>query len=310
MNNFGLNDDLRYYEIELDSLDALNSAGPNSASTDWPLFYLGGKENLRDIAAIKIIEAQIPFSWYVFNSGNNTFLLTETGGSATVTLPIGNYTAAQLATLMGTALTAASPGSYTYTVVFNGPTQTFSFYNNAVSTSPFSFTFGLPTNSGNVNPRLYIGFPGGVTSSQSFVMTGTPAGNLLVSPNASLVTGPNYVYVNSAKIGQLTNIYLPKGAFNLGGGNSGPQMAKIPVNVLPGGVTFWQDPDPQKWFDVENLQQLDQIDFFLTLGNTTTQVPLQLNGLSFSLKLGVLLNKQNHNDVTGLHGRVVKRMRP
>ena len=29
---------------------------------------------------------------------------------------------------------------------------------------------------------------------------------------------------------------------------------------------------------------LNQIDFYLTLGNTTTQIPLQLNGLSFSLK--------------------------
>jgi len=63
MNNFGLNDDLRYYEIELDSLDALNSAGFGAATTDWPLFYLGGRDPLRNIAALKIIECQIPFSW-------------------------------------------------------------------------------------------------------------------------------------------------------------------------------------------------------------------------------------------------------
>ena len=142
------------------------------------------------------------------------------------------------------------------------------------------------------------------------MISGPNTGNLLIAPNAALVTGPNYLYVNSSKLGQLCNLYLPKGAFNLGGGNTGPQMAKIPVNVLPGGVIYWQDPDPQKWFDVENLQQLDQIDFYLTLGNTTTQIPLQLNGLSFSLKLGVLLNKRDHEDVQGLPTRVVKRMRP
>jgi len=236
-------------------------------------------------------------------------LLTETGGSATVTLPIGNYNQAQLIPLMAAALSAASPGAYTYSVTYDTPTQKFTFYNNATITHPYSFTFGLPTNSGNVNPRLYIGFPGGTTSAASFLASGTNKGNVLMAPNVASVTGPNYIYVNSSKIGQLTNIYLPTGAFNLGGGNSGPQMAKIPVNVLPGGVIYWQDPDAQKWFDLENLQQFDQIDFFLTLGNTTTQAPLQLNGLSFSLKLGVLLNKQNHTDTQGLPSRIMQRIR-
>lgn len=309
MNNFGLNDDLRYYEIELDSLDALNTAGNGSATTDWPLFYLGGKEPLRNVAAIKILEVQIPFSWYVFNSGNNTFLLTEIGGTATVTLPIGNFTSSQLTTLLAAALTSVSPGGFNYTVTYDSTTQKFTFFNNASSTSIFGFTFGLPTNSGNVNPRLYIGFPGGITTTLNFLSSGTNKGNYMVAPNAALVTGPNYLYINSNRVGQLTNLYLPKGAFNLGGGNSGPQMAKIPIPVLPGGVIYWQDPDPQKWFDLENLQQMDQIDFYLTLGNTTTQTPLQLNGLSFSLKLAVLLNKQNHNDVQGLPARVVKRIR-
>ena len=99
----------------------------------------------------------------------------------------------------------------------------------------------------------------------------------------------------------------------LNGGYAGPQMAKIPVNVGSGSVIFWQDPDPQKWFDVENLPILNQLDFYLTLGNTTTQIPLQLNGLSFSLKLGVLQNQFVHNDLGGglqHQERVVKRMRP
>ena len=70
--------------------------------------------------------------------------------------------------------------------------------------------------------------------------------------------------------------------------------------------------DPQKWFDVENLPTLQQIDFYLTLGNTTTQTPLQLNGLGFSIKLGVLTNNENHNSLGGGYtsGRVFKKVRP
>ena len=313
-NNYGLNDSLKYYEYQFDSLDATTSNASGVAKTDWPLFLLGGKQPLTNIAAFKILEVQIPFSWYVFNrentlpNANNTqWTLIETGGSSSGVplyplIQIGNYSGGDaLATALMAALNGVSSG---YLVTFDSQLQRFVFVCNKAGVTSFSFTFGAPTNSGNNNPRLYIGFPGGTTTS---------IGNLIVSPNVVLISGPNYIYVNSAAIGQLTNLYLPQGAENLGGGNSGPQMAKIPVNVSSGNVIFWQDPDPQKWFDVENLPLLNQIDFYLTLGNTTTQIPLKLNGLSFSLKLGVLQNQFTHNDLGGgmaHQDRVVKRMRP
>lgn len=316
-NNYGLNDSLKYYEYQLDSLDATSSNTEGVAKTDWPLFLLGGKQPLTNIAAFKIIEVQIPFSWYVFNdqntkvnTNNTQWTLVETGGSNDgqslyPQLAIGNYAGGSA---LATALTAALNGvSANYAVQFDTQTQKLRFYCTKPFVSAFSFTFGAPTNSGNFNPRLFMGFPGGTT-------TAVFAGGLFMeSPNVVLISGPNYIYVNSTAIGQLTNLYLPQGAFNLGGGNSGPQMAKIPVNVSSGNVIFWQDPDPQKWFDVENLPLLNQIDFYLTLGNTTTQTPLKLNGLSFSLKLGVLQNQFSHNDLgSGMahQDRVVKRMSP
>jgi hypothetical protein len=301
-NNFGLNDSLKYYEFEIDSLDNSGCLKAGESATDWPVFLLGGKTVLSNIAAVKIIEAQIPFSWYVFNSGNNSFYLYEEGDYVTfavVTLPIGNFTTAQMVTNLKTALDAATMNALTYTVTYDATTLKFTFVNTGAS--PFAFSFGAADNSGNINPRLYIGFPGGFT--YSTVQT-------MVAPNAALVSGPNYVYVNSQKIGQLCNMYLPQGATNLGGGNSGPQMAKIPVNVQSGGIIYWQEPDPQKWFDFENLTQLDRLDFYLTLGNTTTQNPLRLNGLGFSLKLGVLVNMMDHSSLSGGNiDRVVKRIK-
>ncbi len=66
-------------------------------------------------------------------------------------------------------------------------------------------------------------------------------------------------------------------------------MAKIPVNVQPNGIIYWTDPCPDSWFDMENLFNLASIDFYLTLGNNANVV--KLNGLSFSLKLGIRLNE-------------------
>lgn len=313
-NNFGLNDSLKYYEFQLDSLDATSSNSVGAASTDWPLFLLGGKAPLSNIAAFKIIEAQIPFTYYVFNDVNTDnsstnlarWTLTETGAGAGgpyyPKIAIGNYSGGDaLATALTTALNNVSIG---YIVSYSSRTQKLTFFTTKSNVTGFSFTFGTPTNSGNKNPRLYIGFPGGVTSS---------TGTTLISPNVILLSGANYVYVNSNSLGNLTNMYLPQGAANLGGGNSGPQMAKIPINCNSGEVSYWQDPDPQKWFDVENLNVLNQVDFYLTLGNTTGETPLKLNGISFSLKLAILVNTFSHNDLGGglaHQERVIKRVRP
>ena len=109
------------------------------------------------------------------------------------------------------------------------------------------------------------------------------------------------------------DVYLPTGAFNLGGGKTGPQIAKIPVNTNPDGIIFWKDPDPQKWFKFRQLQSLSNFDFYLSLGNTTSQLPLQLNGLGFSLKLGVLKEVLTNSDravSTAQNSRVTSREGP
>jgi len=324
-DNFGLNDSYQYFEFELDSLDATSSFQQGVASTDWPFFEVAAKGPLEDVAAIKILEVQIPVSWYVFNTANNTFLLQEQGHSAvTVTLPIGNYSASQLAPIMASALTSVSPSSFTYTVAYNSITQKYTFYNNNISASaPFTFTFGagygipgVQPNSGNKNPRLYIGFPPGSTVSQTYSSSspgGGFVGDALLSPNAQLTSGPNYVYLNSAKLGSDVDVFLPRGAFNLGGGAAGPQITKIPVTENSNGVIYWSDPDPQKWFKYDQLQSINAMDFYLTLGNTTTQVPLQLNGLSFSLKLGILRRMKtvvDHGYGKAINGRVYQREGP
>lgn len=310
----GLSESTEYFELQFDSLDTRVSASGLNASTDWPRFYLG--RPLSNIAGLKIIEAQIPFSYYIFNTQNNTFLLNVAGvaTNAVVTIPVGNYTSSTmlvaLKTALDNAMLAQTPGtSLRWTVNIIPATQKFTMMlNTNLVSAATSFTFGTADDLGNFNPRLYLGFPAGVTS--AIFQSGV--GMIIEAPNANLITGPNYVYINSIKLGALCNLYLPAGAGNLSGGNSGPQLAKVPINVQPGGIVYWCDPTPEYFFDVENLGSITDADFYLTLGNTSNEVPLKLNGLSFSLKLAVLINKtvSNYTINNGDSAKIYRKLIP
>lgn len=312
-DNYGLNDNYEYKEFSLDSLDADGSFIASAASTDWPRYSVAANGPLENVVAIKVLEAEISFSWDVFNSVNNSFTITESvGGTSTVTIPVGNYTATAIATALTTAFVTAGTTA-TYTVTFSSLRNRLVFTSSTNDAFYFSFGAGynipgVQPNSGNKNPRLFIGFPPGDTSST--VVGGV---QVITSPNALLLSGPNYLYLNSQKLGSDMNLYLPTGAFNLGGGKSGPQVAKIPVNCNANNLITWKDPDPQKWFKFRQTQSITNMDFYLTLGNTTSQVPLQLNGLGFSLKLGILKELLTHSDKvlpTAQNGRITNREGP
>ena len=295
--NYGLNDHLIYYEIFLDSYDCIAAADSSYLKTDWPMFQL--TTPIPNLAAIKILEVQIPFSFYIFNSSNNTFLLTDTYvTNAVVTIPVGNYNSTTLAAQLAASLMSASP-AVTYTVTFSGSssqpnTGKFTISNNTGSTSVFSLIFGTTGDLGLTNPRLFLGFPAGTTTS------GT--NQVLNAPYAANIAGPNYLYLNSRTFGTTISTVLPGGAVSLGAGSIGPQIAKIPINVQPGGVIYWMDVDPQKWFSLENLPLLTQFDMYITIGNNATPTVTSLNGLNFSVKMGLLRNKMQIDQLQGQGG--------
>lgn len=310
MGDFGgLSDTYKYYEFELDALDWSSAFAAEYAPTDWPLFTIGGKRPLQNIAAIKLLEIQIPFSFYIYNQDNNTFVFEEAApfnGPVTVTIPEGNYNVSEMETVLAAAINAVRLSALVYTVTADTNTQKLVIKNNSGGVSlPFTMTFGSSTDTGNSNPRLYLGFTRGATTSIHDV----GVTDYIIAPNAYSITGPNYVYVNSDKLGNLCNLFLPRGAFNLGYGNAGPQLAKIPLTVQPGGVVFWSDPDPGKWFDLESLPSLTDVDFYLTMGNTSNK--LRMNGQNFSIKLGILENElsSQQSSLGSAASRVTKRIR-
>lgn len=282
--SYGVNDSLIYYEYEFDSFDATNSYDSKYLSTDWPVFKM--QRPLVDIAGLKILECQIPFSFYTITNDNHSFQLNDTAGVHTVLIPIGNYTSSTLSTTLQTALSNAS-GSFTWTVSYDTTTGKFKITSTS---SSFSLTFGTIPDFGLTNPRIILGFNAGLNQAVS----GSPT--TLISPNFAQVTGPNYLYVCSRALGTLVQLYLPESA-ELSQGGLGPEMAKIPITTNPGGVIFWSDPDPTKYFDTQSLMTIQQMDLYCVLGNDV-QNPIKFNGLGFSVKFGILVNASGRTDQT------------
>jgi hypothetical protein len=303
MDAYAISEDYDYFEVSLDSEDFSDTNTGGFTPQNWPLFEIGGARTLVNVVAMKIISAEIPFSYYVVNSSNNTFVLTEdvTGVAPDIVITPGNYTSSQMITEIDAKLSAASV-SETYTTTYSSSTNKFTITMTTVANATFTLTFGVAGGTTNTDLHWFLGFTSGVNSS---------AGLVLVSPNTINLSGPNYLYVNSQKWGQLTNNLLPQGAENLGGGNRGPQIAKVPINVGPNEVIFYDDPAPQYWFNVGFIDALQKIDFYLTLGNFKDVI--DLNGLSFCLKFGVLKKKASVDTTSqgGVqNGRAIKRTRP
>lgn len=78
---------------------------------------------------VALLDASIPKSYYLVQSGRNTFTLTETAGSATVTITPGNYSRKEFRTVLESKLTAASTGlsGWTYTVTIPSAPDTGKF---------------------------------------------------------------------------------------------------------------------------------------------------------------------------------------
>lgn len=258
-------------EIYLDSRDSVTTQPPFS-NTDWPTFRFVSP--VQNIAKMKILEAEIPFSYYVVNNDSNRVTLTEASGTRTGILLNGNYTATTLASSLAITLTGASLGlgNRTYTVTYSEQTGRFTID----SSGSFTITIESPL------LQTITGLPSVISS----------AGNRIVAPSVALVTGPNYVYVNSDTLGPSFETFLPSTALEFPV-SKGPQLARIPITENPGGVTYYQDPVPEKWFDVDNLLQLQQFDLYVTLGNSSQKV--RFNGQHFSIKLGIMVRSQVHS---------------
>jgi len=286
-----LNGNYEYNEFEIDSFDATQAYNSTYTSLNWPRIYFG--KPLENVVAVKVLQVTVPFKYYVVNSLNNTFTFNAT----TVTLTPGSYTASELASEITTRVAAVLAST---TCTYSSTTMKFTI-SNSVPTA-FTMTFGTAPNNGTTNARIIMGYDAGTTASSA----------TQVAPNIAQWNGPPYLYLNSTTLGSMINLFLNgDGIVNAAGtGADGPQICMIPVNTTRDNTITYNDPDPQKWFYIGSQNFNAGLDFYLTMGVGNQQVPLDLNGGRFCVKLGILQSKPQGNDnmvSTRHNNRVISR---
>lgn len=269
-----------YVEVSLDSADATTSgnsvfenAGDNFdpvlSSFSWPVFSLTSKKWV--VAGLKVLSAEIPYQYNNINNGNNTFVYIDSGTRYDLRIPEGQYTSGNaVATALETTIQMIRPG---FSVSYSSTNQKFTF------TPPGAFVWGLEFTSRS-SAYTVLGF---------LVGSFTNTGGSITSPRYSEWYGPKYLYVNSRTIGPLVNFVIADDSRSGGLGN---QIAKIPVRVdLVSSVGFieYNDSNPDNFFDFFANNQFDSLDLYLTSGPDEGQIPLDLRGHSWSIKLGLLI---------------------
>lgn len=307
-----------YIEFDLDSAVSTLSAFTAYSSLDTPTFSMG--RNIQNVVGFKIIESNIPSSYFVINDEkqgnglpNNYINFLDLSGeifTGPIVIPVKNYTgpelASTIATLMNASFGAGLFGPLTTTCTYepNGSKFTIAIHSQdpTISVVNLEMLFAsndLPTILGfstpdKLGPQSYT-----VSSNQDWVF---------VSSSTALVTGPNYFQINSLKLANVLNNYTPEGPLGTIG-QTDPTICQVPIYMAYGGLNQWQSTQPDT-FDTQNLFQLETFDLYLTLG--TSKIPLKLNGLSWQCKVRVFIETNTVGQSLAGNveqGRVVKRIR-
>lgn len=218
----------------------------------------------QDFDRVTLMQANIPISYYVIQTGFNIITLIENSSQTTITFQVGNYNANSFATILTSLLNIASPHGLTYTVSLpNTFTQ--------VSTGKFTYT---------VNSSSYttqFSFPVGSSINQQFgfnpgsTQTFTPGSgtSTLVSTNVVNFVPENTVFIHSNLVQDeytdvLQEIYSS--------------------NSVPFQNLVFLNPDPLGYSKRLSSSRVQSVSFSLT---DEFNNPLFLNGLDVVLTIMV-----------------------
>lgn len=225
---------------------------------------------------VKLMKANIPYTWNNITVANNSFILKEFPGPTTfnVTIPDGHYNGTELATAIQTALNT-SGAAYTYTVSFSTTTLHFTIS----ATGNFSLDF-----TGSNSIATQMGFPVGYISPVGATTDSTIVAQLV----------PDYeIFICSDLVEGCDNGIVrftpdpPATSAALGG-----ILAVIPLSACFGAVIGFQDccdgpffPISQSYYGkVRSIDDnaLKSMNFFLQF---PSGIPVNLNGAHWSAQL-------------------------
>lgn len=202
----------------------------------------------------KVSKISIPFSYYTINSTNNHLYIQEDLADEIIEIPVGNYSISTIAGVLQTALNNSTLNN-TYTVSY--------------STTTYKLTI---TADGNfVVDNVYS------TCQRWIGLTETSSsGNSFTFQNALDLSGCESILLVSNDLRTPNSTYIGNESMNV--------ISKIPVNVSPGEILYYEDTRDYAFFNCR--QDLNEVSFELFNGDTLER--LDLNGEAFSLHLDIL----------------------
>lgn len=226
-------------------------------------------KNSKNYWMCRIASVQIPYSFKIVNSTNNTLNISTTRGTtntATLTIPSGNYTITSLLDTLKVLLLAHFQTTYSYlptfSFVYNPNTQfaTLAMTGDATPTT-VSFTF----------LNNFIGGMMGFTTNQTIgfapALTATSTQSVLVNPVSYLCVRSDTLIQNQA----YESIVEQDVQSDI--------LCKVPIVDLP---RSWIQYEPPIALQITN-KIIDNIQVYLT--NNLTYDLIDLNGLEWSFTI-------------------------
>lgn len=209
-------------------------------------------KNSPRIEYFKVLEVQIPNSFYACGTNNNRVAVTEGATTKIATLPLGSYNISSFPIALAAALNSVSSG---YAVQYN-----VNLRNLTIS---------------NATAFSVQGLDGGTTA---YKMIG--ANKHIASPAATSFTG-NYIDLTGC-----TSVLLVSGALQsrdmcYANYEYISALAMIPLNAPNGAMSYWKNNGSYLYMG----STLSRCDF--TLLDSASLLPLDLNGQAFQVTIGI-----------------------
>lgn len=266
-----------------------DSGRAGNSNANEPLIEL--KTSITDIIGACVVSANVPFTYNVFDSSNNTFAMSGT----TITIPSQTPNAISLPYVLSSAYTLASvtnAGNYGFFV--DNTTSLLVFYNTAGTSFTLDFTastaaydqlgFSNTTYSSTLHSTL-IAAGNTIYGNDDVALTSTY--HVLVSPYTVNLSGPAQMYVHCRLLGPAMNGAVTNDS------NSGDIIGDFRVNTNYQGTITYENTAPVK-YDAQ-IPSLRKVQLYLTTGSSTT--PLDLRGAKWQVKIRFFCRKKEVDTV-------------
>lgn len=291
-------------KMDLVPIDVILSSGEANGDSvvnlDAPNFIM---DELRDVVGVTVLQASIPFSYYVFDNLTNQFKITVTAGTSpaqstyTCTITPGSYNSINLIPQLTNAFATARNSSNTVVKISSAgfrawvdvTTSSLVIVNtNTTDGGAFTVNFAAPINSAASTLGFYN------TPSVASVSTGSVplldnnevavTGNYVTSPFSVNLSGDNLLFLHSSIA---SSVYGTVRTHT----QSSDILQFMTVNNNYQGMIEWVNPNPTEMKPMTR-NTITKATFYFTLGfrtrfqaGSTERQFLEFRGQTFQLAL-------------------------